>query len=190
MKVLVGPARAWAGVVPPEPGASLSWSGVPSSITRSLGTTYGLSQHVEYDGEESLTYSSIGTSLSGTGISLNSSTGVLTVDAGASAGTVSGIQVRVTDGSLTADSAAFAIEIVDEDLVYAEDLVRLGAFRLPDHDAYSYGGPIAYRAGGSLFVRGTASSDGPMAAYMAQGVILNPSNDRGSSSPAASILSI
>ena len=109
MRVLVGPARAWAGVSPPEPGASLSWSGVPASITRSLGTTYDLSQHVEYDGEGTLTYSSIGTSLSGTGISLNSSTGVLTIDGGASTGTVSAIQVRVTDGTLTEDSATFAV---------------------------------------------------------------------------------
>lgn len=132
MKVLVGPARAWAGVAPPEPGASLSWSGVPASITRSLGTTYDLSQHVVYDGEGEVSYSSIGTSLSGTGISLNASTGVLTIDADASPGTISGIQVRATDGASTSDSPAFSVEKVDEVLLYAEDLTRVGAFRLPD----------------------------------------------------------
>lgn len=162
MKVLVGPARAWASIVPPDPGASLSWSGVPSSITRSLGTTYGLSQHVEYDGEESLTYSSIGTSLSGTGISLNTSTGVLTIDGGASTGTVSGIQIRVSDGTLTSDSAAFAVVKVDEILLGAENIQRIGAFKLPA-DGLQDGGPIAvHPAGnsgaGSMFVTGQLAS--------------------------------
>ena len=166
MKVLVGPARAWAGVAPPEPGASLSWSGVPASITRSLGTTYDLSQHVEYDGEESLTYSSIGTSLSGTGISLNTSTGVLTIDGGASTGTVSGIQIRVSDGTLIADSSAFSVEKVDElPLLYQSDIEYVGAFKLFDAgwtlpDSFDGGGmgvgyyPAGNSGQGSLYITG------------------------------------
>lgn len=109
MKVLVGPARAWASIAPPEPGASLEWSGTPSSINVAIGGSYNAAQHVVYDGEDTLTYSSIGTSLSGTGISLNTSTGVLSVSGEASAGTVGGIQIRVSDGTLTADSPAFSV---------------------------------------------------------------------------------
>lgn len=108
MKVLVGPARAWASIAPPEPGASLEWSGTPSSINVAIGGSYNAAQHVVYDGEGVLTYSSVGTSLSGTGISLNASTGVLSVSGEASAGTVGGIQIRVTDGTLTADSPTFS----------------------------------------------------------------------------------
>ncbi len=109
MRMLVGPARAWAGVVPPEPGTSLSWSGVPSPIAIAIGGSHNLAQYVEYDGEGSVTYSSIGASLAGTGISLNTSTGVLSVSGGASAGTVSGIQIRATDGTLSADSEVFSV---------------------------------------------------------------------------------
>ncbi len=166
MKVLVGPARIWAGAVAPGPSASLSWSGVPTSITRSLGTTYGLSQHVEYDGEGILTYSSVGTSLSGTGISLDSSKGMLTIAEDASAGVVSGLQFRVSDGSLSDDTSTLSITKVDELLVYPESLVRVGAFRLPDSEDYAYGGGLAFNpagngGAGSLFVRGSSAGQSP-----------------------------
>lgn len=96
---------------PPDwpPGTELSWFGVSSSYNIDAGSSYSMATHVSYDGGGELTYSSIGTSLSGTGISLNSSTGVLAVSGEAEAGTVSGIQLRVTDGVETADSPTFSV---------------------------------------------------------------------------------
>ncbi len=90
-------------------GAELGWFGLPGSININVGSSYSLATHVSYNGGGTLTYTSVGTSLSGTGISLNSSTGVLSVSGGAGSGTVSGIQVEVTDGIETATSSTFSV---------------------------------------------------------------------------------
>lgn len=145
MRMLVGPARAWAGVVPPEPGTSLSWSGVPSPIAIAIGGSHNLAQYVEYDGEGSVTYSSIGASLAGTGISLNTSTGVLSVSGGASAGTVSGIQIRATDGTLSADSEVFSV--TKETSALALDVPHTTAERLDIIDLTAF---VTYAGVGTL----------------------------------------
>jgi len=120
----------------PEDETSLDWSGLPSSFSITVGNSVNLSSYVSYSGSGSLTYSSIGTSLTSTGITLNSSTGVLSISPEADGATISNVQIQVTDGSLTEDSSVFDIVIVTERLLYAEDLVRIGAFKLPSEVIY------------------------------------------------------
>lgn len=93
-------------VGPITTASALSFSGTVSTQTVTSGNSVDidLSTYFSGTGFGTLSYSSIGTALTGTGLTLNTTTGHITGTAG-SAQTVTGVQVQKTDSGSSASTA-------------------------------------------------------------------------------------
>ncbi len=96
----------------PPATAPVSFNGTVSNQSATVGTAFNLSLASFYTGNQTpFAYSLVAGSLTGTGLSLNTSTGVIS-GTPSTDGTISGLQVRATDAANnTADSNTFSITV-------------------------------------------------------------------------------
>jgi hypothetical protein len=106
-------ADDYRGVMPaPSSSTPVSFSGTVNNQTATVGTAFNLALASFFSGSLTpFTYSLVAGSLTGTGLSLNASTGAIT-GTPTGAATISGLQVRATDtASNTAQTNAFSITV-------------------------------------------------------------------------------
>lgn len=94
---------------PPEPPAELEFVGVPATITAAVGLSHAMAQYVR-GGAAPYTFSATGLP---SGVTINASTGVLTVAPEAAEAVTVGVQVTVTDAESASDVATFDLNVTD-----------------------------------------------------------------------------